>query len=60
MSCNTQRLCRPAAEYKHDLKKEEGTRTCEAAYVIPELSDREFYKNMLDANKQLQASANAV
>ena len=25
--------------------------TCEAAAAIPQLTDREFYKNMLDVNK---------
>ena len=42
-------------KYKYDLKKEQDIHSyvvaCEAAAMIPELTDHEFYKNMLDANK---------
>ena len=44
------------AKYKYDLKTEKGIRayvaTCEAAAAVPQLTDREFYKNMLDANAE--------
>ena len=48
------------AKYKYDLKTEQGIRayvaTCEAAEAIPELTDREFYKNMINTNKHMFGS----
>ena len=48
------------AKYKYDLKIEKDIRayvaTCEEAAAIPQLTDREFYKNMLDANADLFGS----
>jgi hypothetical protein len=41
-------------KYKYDLKNEKDIRayveTCKAAAAVPELTDRDFYKNMIDAN----------
>jgi hypothetical protein len=41
-------------KYKYDLKNEKDVRAyvenCKAAAAIPELSDRNFYQNMIDAN----------
>jgi hypothetical protein len=41
--------------YKHDFKTKEGilsyVKACEEASKIPELTDRNFYSNMIDANK---------
>jgi hypothetical protein len=42
------------SKYKYDLKIEKDIRAyvenCKAAAAIPELTDRNFYKNMIDAN----------
>jgi hypothetical protein len=59
-------LCEKYSKYKYDLKIEKDIRayvaTCEAAAAIPELTDRNFYKNMIESNadqfgskKQLKA-----
>ena len=42
-------------QFKHDLKTKEGilsyVKVCEEASQIPQLTDRSFYKNMIDDNK---------